>query len=324
MTWRRTRTAGRAAGRAACMAVVSLLAAACTGDEPGTYDEHLVISGGGTAGIYYGYGDELAAALSDRLGVTAEVLETGGSIENLHELASGSSQLAFSAADAAGDAVTGRPPFDVPLRVRAVARVYDDFVHLVVKEDSDIADIEDLRGRRVSLGADGSGTELIARRLLLAAGVDPGDVDNAAMGIDESVAALRSGTVEAFFWSGGLSTPGVKDLAEDVPIRLVDLWELVEPVRREYGGGYRHGVVPQGTYGLHSDVPTMAVPNYLLVDADADADLVYDVARVLFEQRAQIARQVPAAALLDRSRAIYTASVELHPGALRYYREVKL
>lgn len=310
--------------RAVALGVVALLAGACTGDGPDQYDEHVVISGGGMAGIYYGYGGELAEVLSDRLGVTAEVTETGGSIENLHDLEAGTSQLAFSAADAAGDAVAGRPPFDAPLGLRAVARVYDDFVHLVVKDDSDITGIQDLRGRRVSLGADGSGTELIARRLLGAAGIDPAEVDNAAMGIDDSVEALRIGAVDAFFWSGGLPTPGVNELSRQVPIRLVDLWALVEPVRREYGGGYRHGVVPQGTYGLRSDVPTMAVPNYLLVDAAADADLVHDVTRVLFEERAHIAREVPAAALLDRSRAIYTASVELHPGALRYYREFKL
>lgn len=311
-----------ALGMAAGMA--GLLAAACAGDDVGQYDDHLVISGGGMAGIYYSYGGELAAVLSERLGVSAEVIETGGSIDNLHQLRDGTSELAFSAADAAGDAVAGRAPFTAPIDVQAVARVYDDFVHLVVLADSDITRIEDLRGRRVSLGAEGSGTELIARRLLRAADIDPDEVENVAMGIDESVTALRIGTVEAFFWSGGLSTPGVTDLADEVPIRLVDLWDLVEPVRREYGGGYRHGVVPQGTYGLRSDVRTMAVPNYLLVDASADADLVHDVTRVLFEERARIAREVPAAALLDRSRAIYTASVELHPGALRYYREAKL
>lgn len=303
------------------------LSSACTGspaDGRGDIEEPVVISGGGTAGIYYSYGGQLAAVLSVRLGVSAEVLETGGSIENLRNLAAGTAQVAFSAADAASDAAAGREPFTEPLPVTAVARVYDDFVHLVVPADSPIRTIDDLRGRPVSLGADGSGTELIARRLLSAAEIDPGDLDSAALGIDGSVEAIQAGEIDAFFWSGGLPTPGVNQLAGEFPIRLIELIGLVETVRREYSGAYRHGVVPQGTYGLAEDVATMAVPNFLMVRSDAADSVVYDVVRLLFEERSAIAAEVPAAALLDRPRAIFTDPVELHSGALQYYRETKL
>ena len=287
-------------------------------------DEPLIISGGGTTGIYYGYGAELATVLSDRLGMAAAVLETGGSIENLHNLSDGGAQLAFSAADAASDAILGEDPFDEPLGVLAVARVYDDFVHLVVPESSPITTIEDLRGRSVSLGAVGSGTELIARRLLDAAEVDVAQIDNPALGIDDSIEALASGEIDAFFWSGGLPTPGINDLASRVPIRLVELRPLVENVRGAHSDAYRHGVVPQGMYGLTDDVATMAVPNFLMVRAGASDALVYEIAHILFEERSSIAAQVPAAALLDRPRAIFTEPVDLHPGALAYYRDTKL
>lgn len=286
--------------------------------------EPMVISGGGTTGIYYGYGGELATVLSGRLGLPAEVLETGGSVENLIQLASGTSQLAFSAADAASDAAAGREPFDESMPVLAVARVYDDFVHLVVPAASPIRTIDDLQGRTVSLGAEGSGTELIARRLLGAADLDPDDMDNVALGIDGSIEAMQEGELDAFFWSGGLPTPGVNELAEQLPIRLIELRGLVEAVRDGYSRAYRHGVVPQGTYGLADDVGTMAVPNFLMVHADATDDIVYRIAEALFEERSAIAATVPAAALLDRPRAIFTEPVELHPGALRYYRETKL
>jgi uncharacterized protein len=309
------------------VAAAAAVSAACFGgpaDAEAVRGESLVISGGGTAGIYYGYGRELAAVLGERLDVDSEVLETGGSIENLHQLAADTSQLAFSAADAASDAAAGRDPFDEPLPVLAVARVYDDFVHLVVPADSPIESIEDLDGRSVSLGAVGSGTELIARRLLDAAGLNPNELDNTALGLGDSIEAMRAGVIDAFFWSGGLPTPGVNDLASRFPIRLIELRSLVEPVRDRHSRAYRHGVVPQGTYGLAADVATMAVPNFLMMRADARDELAYVVTKTLFEQRSAIAANVPAAGLLNRPRAIFTEPVDLHPGALRYYRDTKL
>ena len=315
---------------AALAAVTILVGSGCFGGGGGREIwaaadlESVTISGGGTTGIYYGYGGTFGAVLTDRFGIEATVLETGGSIENLENLAAGTAQIAFSAADAAADATEGREPFTEPLPVRALARVYDDFVHLIVLESSDIGGIEDLRGRVVSFGAEGSGTELIAGRLLAVAGVDQADIDRRALGIDDSIAALRTGEIEAFFWSGGLPTPGVDDLAAEVPIRLLPLRPLVEPVRAAYGGGYRHGVVPEGTYGLAGDVATMAVPNFLIAHADLPDDVAYEIVSTLFDSQAEMAAEVPAAALLDRARAIFTEPVELHPGALRYYRDTKV
>ena len=323
MTWRR-------AVRVVVVAAAVVAMGGCLGGDGGRDEvataglDSVVISGGGMTGIYFSYGGGLGDELSDRYGVVAEVLETGGSIENLRNLADGSAQLAFSTADAAADATAGREPFSEPIPVRAVARVYDDFVHLVVPASSDIKAIWDLRGRTVSLGAEGSGTEIIAGRLLAAAGVAAGEIASVSLGIDESIDAMRSDEIEAFFWSGGLPTPGVQELAADLPIRLVPLRDVVEAVRSEYGSGYRHGVVPEGTYGLVEDVATMAVPNFLMVRADLTDDVAYEIVETLLDERAAIALQVPAAALLDRSRAIFTEPVDLHPGALRYYRDTKL
>ena len=324
MTARRT-------GRLLAVATAAVVAiAGCLGGDGGRDDfaaaglDSVVISGGGMTGIYFGYGGELGEVLAERYGVGAKVLETGGSIDNLRNLADGTAQLAFSTADAAADATAGREPFSGEVPVQAVARVYDDFVHLVVPASSDIEAIEDLRGRTVSLGAEGSGTEIIAGRLLAAAGVATGEIASVCLGIDESIDAMTSGDIDAFFWSGGLPTPGVQKLAADLPIRLVPLRDVVDAVRSEYGGGYRHGVVPEGTYGLDEDVATMAVPNFLMVRADLADAVAYEIVDTLFDERAVIAQQVPAAALLDRSRAIFTEPVDLHPGALRYYRDTKV
>ncbi|GAA1736633.1 TAXI family TRAP transporter solute-binding subunit [Isoptericola hypogeus] len=326
----------RASRRAVTVAVVAVLVAVVAalvlggalgrrGGDPwaGERPASLVVTTGGASGIYHGYGAAVGDVLSQQDGVPVEVLDSGGSIENLQRLADGSAQVGFSAADAVADAVAGRGDFPEPVPLRALARVYDDFVHLVVRADSDIRTIDDLRGHVVSLGASQSGTALIAHRLLTAAGVDGDALDARALGLGESIDALRSGDVDAFFWSGGLRTPGLDGLADEQPIRLVPLGDLVEEVRDRHGSGYRHGVVPQGMYGSTREIATLAVPNFLVVRADMPDPVARVLVATLFDARSQVAETVPAAAHLDRARAIFTEPVELHPGALQYYRETK-
>ncbi|MFE6967928.1 TAXI family TRAP transporter solute-binding subunit [Isoptericola sp. NPDC057653] len=316
------------AALAAALLVLPLLAG-CVGDDAagdpweGNQPDTLTVATGGSTGIYHAYGVAIAKVLEERYDLPVEVDETGGSVENLQSLDAGTAQVAFSAADAARDAVAGEGEFDEPLDVRALGRVYDDFVHLVVPAGSDVRSIADLRGRRVSLGAPRSGTALIAQRLLSAADVPRAALTDTRLGLDDSIAALRDGDIEAFFWSGGLRTPGLTALADDVPVRLVPLGDLVEEVRSRYGSGYRHGIVPKGMYGSSAAVETLAVPNFLMVRGDMPDAEARTLVSTLFDARSQIAAQVPSAANLDRVRAIFTDPVELHPGALRYYRETK-
>lgn len=279
---------------------------------------------GGTQGVYYAFGHEIArvarAGLPDAP-VTA--VSTSGSVDNLRGAASGDRVVAFSALDAAAEAVRGSGPFREPLPVTALARVYDDYLHVVARRDGGPASLADLRGRRVSLGALGSGTALIARRVLDAAGIAPGDLRVSQLGIDDSLAALARDEIDAFFWSGGLPTAAVADLAGEVPIALLP---VVEPVRvlRETGlAVYRPATVPAEEYGLTAPVDTLAVPNVLVVRADADAGLVEALTRLLFERRADISATVPLAGALDRRSAVFTSPLDLHAGALAYYRAVQ-
>jgi TRAP transporter TAXI family solute receptor len=309
---------------AAVVSAVAVLAAAGCGSgrvvPPGTVE----IATGSTQGVYYRYGTAFADVVEAELpGVRAHARSTEGSVENLRRVAAGQSTVAFSAADAAGDAVTGHGVFSGRLPVRALARVYDDYVHLVVPAGSSVRSAADIRGRQVSIGQAGSGTELIANRVLAALGMVPGrDLTAARLGIDASVEALRAERVDAFFWSGGLPTSGVVALARDMPIRLVPLGSLA-PALRRYSRTYRAAAVPAGTYPGVPAVLTIAVPNYLVTRADADATLVYELTRLLFRSRERIARQVSLAGVLDARAAIETFPVALHPGALRYYRETK-
>src|SRR5688572_25712576 len=199
--------------RAAKLALVSafcLLTSAFTACSP-QGGQFLSIATGGTGGVYYPYGGGLAQLISDRIpGVQATAEVTGASVDNLKLLQQGRADLAFTLADTLAEAVKGTGPFAATgaVPVQTIAILYQNFTHIVVLRDSDIDSVADLRGRRVSVGSPGSGTELIASRVLEAAGLDAArDITRQALGAAESVNALKDGKIDAFFWSGGIPTP---------------------------------------------------------------------------------------------------------------------
>jgi hypothetical protein len=285
--------------------------------------EALPIATGLADGVYYLYGRRLAYWIDHRLaGVRAPVDSTTGSVDNLYRLSTGRDRLGFVAADAAGAAASG-PAGRAP--VRALARLYDDYVHLVVAASSRARSIDDLRGRRVSLGAAGSGVELVARRVLAAAGLTPGkDLRQVRMGLEDSAAGLRAGRIDAFFWSGGLPTTGMTRVARQMSIRLIPIGALVPVIRERNGPYYRAAAIPQGTYPGVDAAVTLALANYLVAPASLDEGLVCRVTEILIRKRDAIAAGVPSAELLDVRNAIQTEPISLHPGALRYYRSIKL
>ncbi|MHC9043712.1 TAXI family TRAP transporter solute-binding subunit [Microbacterium saperdae] len=318
----------RATGRRilALVTVTALAVAlsACTQRASEWGDGTAVIAGGGSTGVYFDYGSHLAAELTETLGVRATVEETDGSVENLLQVGGGEAMLGFAQGDAAADAVAGVGAFDDPLPVRTVARLYDEYLHIVVRADSEVEGVPDLVGKTVSLGAENSGVNVIARRVLDAAGVDVASVRNPQLDLQESIQAMERAEIDGFFWVGGLPTPGIQDLASDLPVRLLPVeQEWVNAVNDHYSDVYRTADFPAGTYGLTAPAPTMAVPNYLITSASTPDAVVRDVLRTLFDARSRIAVEVPAAALLNRRQAIFTAPVDLHPGAVEYYRETR-
>nr|WP_245602557.1 TAXI family TRAP transporter solute-binding subunit [Solirubrobacter soli] len=296
--------------RVVLMAVVVLVLGGCVGEGAGAPRGHVVIAAGGTQGVYYAYAHALASQLQRRdPDLRVDVVATSGSMENLQRLGDGDATFAFTAADAAAEAVSGGPPFGRRVPIAALARLYDDYLHLVAPA-AGVRRLSQLAGKRVSIGPPGSGTRLIASRLRLPR------LHAVGLGLDESAAALRAGRIDAFFWSGGLPTPGVDELARQMPLRLLDLPAPADP-------DYRAAAIPSGTYGLGRQVSTLAVPNLLVARRDADPALVRLVTATLFERRTAIARAVLAAAALDRRAAIETAPVPLHAAALDWFRATK-
>lgn len=318
---RRASTAARVLALLLCL-LGALALAACTPVDRSWAHKPQAIAGGGATGVYYAYGQQFARVLSAHLGATFTAQRTNGSVDNLERIGEGTAVLGFAQGDAVADAVAGTGAFGEPIPIVAVARLYDEYVHIVVRAGSDVHDIRDLAGRAVSLGARGSGVELVARRVLGAAAVDPASVRNPELGLERSIGALRRGEIDGFFWVGGLPTPGIATLAADTPIRLLSIPPgVVDAVNAAHAGAYRQADFPIGAYGIDSSTVTMTVPNYLVARADAPEGLIHDATAVLFEQRAAIARGAPAAALLDRRQAIFTDPIPLHSGAVRYYRE---
>jgi TRAP transporter TAXI family solute receptor len=314
--------------RTVLLAGLGLAAAAVGGCAlPGAGDRYrkgaLPIATGLTDGVYYRYGRRLAGLLDARLpGVRASAEVTTGSQDNLRWLRWGGDRLAFLAADVAGTAASGTSTSTPAAPIRALARLYDDYLHLVVLQTSDFHTIDDLRGRHVAIGAKGSGVEVAARRVLTAAGLT-GHLTPVEMGLDYAPAGLRSGLIDAFFWSGGLPTAGITELAGRMPIRLIPLGGLAPDIRNRYGPYYRAATIPSGTYVNVDETQTLALANFLAVPASFDDELAYRVTELLIRDRDALAAAVPSAELLDVRSAIQTDPLPLHPGALRYYRSIR-
>ncbi len=289
----------------------------------------LSIATGGTGGVYYPYGGALAQVITESLpdvDATAEV--TAASVDNLKLIRDQKSDIAFTLADSLDEAVKGQGAFSeggaVP--VRALAVLYANYTHVVARANAGISTLADLKGRVVSVGAPGSGTELIATRVLMAAGLDPGrDVTRHALGVAQSVDAFKDGKVDAFFWSGGVPTASVLDLANTpgTAWQLLPNDAVLGTLQREYGEGlYTRLVIPASAYtGLTSDVGVIGVANLLVVHREMPDDLAYAVTRLLFEKQAALMAVHPEAANLSLETATAGSPAPFHAGAIRYYRD---
>lgn len=199
-----------------------------------------------------------------------------------------------------------------------------NLTQVVTVKGKGITSVEELRGKRVSVGSPGSGTEVIALRVLEAAGLDPdNDIKRSQLGVDESVAAVKDGSIDAFFWSGGLPTGAVTDLATTEELVLLPSDEYVAALQKKYGDAYESASIPKDTYkGLKADVPVVGVPNYLVVSEEMDDKLAQDLTALLFDQKDRLVQVHPEAKNLDLELAQeIVAPVKLHPGAQKYYDE---
>ena len=315
-----------------CVLAAALTSAACNPQqlvEQGGLTQRLSIATGGTGGIFYPYGGGIAKVISEQLAnveATAEV--TAGTVDNVKFLSNGSADIALAVADTLDDAVAGRGVFEdfgaVP--VRALAALYTGYTQVVTLADKNIDRLADLTDRVVSTGAPGSGTEIIAFRVLEAAGLDPEtDIRKQSLGASQSVDALKDQKIDAFFWIGGLPTGSVLDLATTPgrTIKLIPNAEMLPSLHEQYGSVvYQSAIIPRSTYpGMEADIPVIGVANVMAVHERMSEELAYGITRVLFERRADLVAIHSEAENLSLESAILGSPIPFHDGAIRYYRE---
>lgn len=283
------------------------------------------IATGNAGGVYVAYGEGIAAGMRNDLpDLRPEVVRTEASLENLRMVAGGRADVAFAVADAAADAVRGEGLFRESLPVVALARLYDNYAQVVVRDGAPFRTVADLAGQRLSTGSPASGTSLIAGRILEAAGLLPGrDVEAVPLDLEGSAAALAAGRIAAFFWSGGLPTAAVLKLVGTTDVRLLDLADVAATLAVAHDDVYVEATVPASAYGFGKPITTVSVSNFLVVRSDSDDELAYQMTRLLFTARDRIVEAHPEARRLNLRSAISTYPLELHPAAVRYYREAK-
>jgi uncharacterized protein len=284
----------------------------------------LRIASGGPGGVYFDYAQGIAAVVRAALpGLRPEVVPTAASVANVRLVAAGQADVGLTTADAAAAAFRGQAPFASALPILALARTYENYLQLAVRLDRHIGGVADLAGRRVSIGPEGSGTALIAERMLTMAGVPVSAVNVSRLDPAPAAEAVRAGTLDGMFFSGGIPTDALAGLAAATPIAFLPLGDYVAPMRARYGEVYVERTIPASVYGLGTPTATIGVANYLVVHRAMDARVAYHLIRALFERRDLLAAAHPEGAHLDRGEAVSTYPLALHPGAVRYYQEMK-
>lgn len=283
-----------------------------------TSDGRITIATGNTGGVYYTLGGGLAQLISNNTKLKATAAETGASVQNIQQLVAGDYDLAFALADSAADAVNGKASFEgTPQDIAALARIYPNYTQVVVRADSGIDSVADMRGKNISTGSPKSGTEVIANRLLEAAGLDPAvDISAQRLALRQTVDQMKSGQIDGLFWSGGLPTPEVTELTTSLQddVKFIDITDLLDDLKK-INPVYEEGSLPADTYSLPADVPTIVVPNMLLVRKDFPTGDACAITKLVFDKKEDLVQVHKAASALDREIAPETDPVQLHPGA---------
>lgn len=296
---------------------------------PAFAQTQLSIATGGTGGVYYPTGGAYAELINRHLeGYSAVAEVTGASVENVGLIARGDSDIALALADTVYQAYTGtvnfggdgQPP-QLP-NLRALGSAYPNAVQLVTLEGSGITSLADLRGKRVSVGAPGSGTEVSAKAILEANGITYDDFEPQRLNFNETTAAIRDGQIDAGFLSVGPPTSAILDLATTRDIHLVSLEG--EELENAVGASdvFARYTLRGGTYpGVDEDTQTVGTPNVIVVSAEMDEQLAYDFVSALYEHIDEVIAVHPSANDTTPEFALEATPIPLHPGAVRYYQE---
>lgn len=321
----RTRTLPTVLAGAAAAALV-LSGCAGGGDDSGegggdAGTEFITVATGGNSGVYYQVGAGMSQLLSDELGSDSTVQATGASVENVTLLNDGDAEIAFAMADATDQALKGEGPFEDKVEsLPAIANLYEQYLQVITLEDKGIDSIEDLKGKRVSVGDVNSGVELNARTVVDAYGMSYDDFTADYLPYAEAIDQMKNGQVDAAFVTSGLPNSAVTDLATTHDVKVVPFEGdgLNKLLEYEFFG---EGTVPKDTYDSKEDAATVTIPNLLLASPELSEDAVYDITKTIFDNLDQVHATHNAAKDITLENAPNVVVTELHPGAKRYFDE---
>jgi TRAP transporter TAXI family solute receptor len=309
------------------LAAATLLVAAALG-APASHaaDSFINVLTGGTSGVYY----PLGVALSNVIGkampaAKTSVQATKASVENLNLLQAGRGEIAFTLGDSLSDAWKGNEDagFKTPLKkLRGIAAIYPNYIQIVARADSGIKTLADMKGKKISVGAPKSGTELNARAIFAAAGITYKDFAKVEyLPFGESVELMKNRQIDITLQSAGLGVSALRDLATSVDIIVVPI--PADIVKKTNDPAYLPATIPANTYrGQTADVPAAAVQNYLVTHEGVSNDTVYAMTKALWTNLDQLTAAHSAAKAIDVKKALEGMPVPLHPGAEKYYKEV--
>ena len=288
--------------------------------------QYINVLTGGTSGVYYPLGVAMSRLIGQAIpDAKVSVQATKASAENLNLLQQGRGELAFTLGDALSDAWKGNKDagFATPLKkLRAVGGIYNNYIQIVASADSGIKTLADLKGKRISVGAPKSGTELNARAVLKAAGLTYNDFAKVEyLPFGESVELMKNRQLDVTLQSAGLGVSSLRDLATSQKIVVVPI--PADVVKKIGDAAYQPAMIPANTYeGQDHDVPAVAIQNFLVTRADLPADVVYKMTKAVFENKDALVAAHTAAKGIDKANAVKSLPVPLHPGAEKYFKEI--
>ncbi|HET7731883.1 MAG TPA: TAXI family TRAP transporter solute-binding subunit [Usitatibacter sp.] len=286
--------------------------------------EEFVILTGGTSGVYYPLGLAIKKIVErDVKGAKVTVVSTQATVENLNLLQQGKGIVALAQGDILAEAWKGNPEAGFPssrTKIRLIGAAYPNFIHIIARRDARIRSVQDLRGKRVSVGAARSGNELNARALLGGADMSYADLLQVEyLEYGKSVDLMLKGELDAAIISAGLGVAAVTRAMSEAPIDLVPIDARIIERTRNF---FYPMTVPAGSYpGQKQEVPIAALNNYFVTTSDAQSDTVYTLTRAIFENLQELQAAHVAAAAISREKALAIRPIAVHPGALRYFAE---
>lgn len=282
----------------------------------------VTIATGGASGPYNIIGTSLAEIYAKTFGVNAKTQTTGASVENVNLLTQGKVDMVLALSDVVTNAVEGTEDFKEPItNIQQVAVLYPNVIQIVASEKSGIKNIEDLKGKRIAVGDQGSGTEVNARTLLEGFGITYDDVKVDYLGFADAADAMKAGKIEAAFFSSGLPNSSLLELEQGIKLQLVTinqdkLKQIIE--NKPY---FKTFEIPAGTYGNDAAIPTTAVMNALLIRSDISEEDGYKLTKALFENLDGLKNAHQAANDISLETAQEGMVAPIHPGAKKYYEE---